>query len=43
MKRFERSGVWNLLLKENNQYLEFVSKDKLFNAFRKKLQKQKEG
>jgi CIC family chloride channel protein len=39
MKRFERSGVWNLLLMEINHYLGFASKAKIFNAYRKKLQK----
>ena len=43
MEKFERSGAWNLPVVENNTYLGFVSKAKIFNAYRKKLQKQKEG
>ncbi|MEY3645128.1 MAG: hypothetical protein RLZZ207_1826 [Bacteroidota bacterium] len=42
MEKFERSGAWNLPVVENNTYLGFVSKAKIFNAYRKKLQKQKE-
>jgi CIC family chloride channel protein len=42
MEKFERSGAWNLPIVENNTYLGFVSKAKIFNAYRKKLQKQKE-
>ena len=42
MEKFERSGAWNLPVVENNTYLGFVSKAKIFNAYRKKLQRQKE-
>ena len=42
MEKFERSGAWNLPVVDNNQYLGFVSKAKIFNAYRKKLQRQKE-
>lgn len=42
MEKFERSGAWNLPVIENNKYLGFVSKAKIFNAYRKKLQRQKE-
>ena len=42
MEKFERSGAWNLPVVENNKYLGFVSKAKIFNAYRKKLQRQKE-
>jgi len=42
IEKFERSGAWNLPVVENNTYLGFVSKAKIFNAYRKKLQRQKE-
>jgi CIC family chloride channel protein len=42
MEKHERSGAWNLPVVENNTYLGFVSKAKIFNAYRKKLQRQKE-
>ena len=42
MEKFERSGAWNLPVVENKTYLGFVSKAKIFNAYRKKLQRQKE-
>ena len=32
MEKFERSGVWNLPVVENNTYLGFVFKAKIFNA-----------
>ncbi|MEY3648334.1 MAG: hypothetical protein RLZ13_1219 [Bacteroidota bacterium] len=41
-EKFERSIAWNLPVVENNPYLGFVTKAKIFNANRKKLQKQKE-
>ena len=37
MEMFEKSGTWNLPVMENNQYQGFVSKAKIFNAYRKKL------
>lgn len=42
MEKFERSGAWNLPVVDNNHYFGFVSKAKIFNAYRKKLQRQKE-
>jgi CIC family chloride channel protein len=42
MEKFEQSGAWNLPVMEDGQYLGFVSKAKIFNAYRKKLQRQKE-
>jgi CIC family chloride channel protein len=42
MEKHERSGAGNLPVVENNTYLGFVSKAKIFNAYRKKLQRQKE-
>ena len=41
MEKFERSRAWNLPLIGDNTYLGFVSKAKIFNAYGKKLQKQK--
>ena len=35
MEKFERSGAWNLPVIEDGQYLGFVSKAKIFNAYRK--------
>ncbi len=43
MTKFQRTGDWNLPVidKENdNQYLGFVSKARIFNAYRTKLQRQ---
>ncbi|HAW51667.1 MAG TPA: hypothetical protein DCX54_04965 [Flavobacteriales bacterium] len=37
MKKFEETGVWNLPVCENGKYLGFVSKSKLFSAYRKIL------
>ncbi len=42
IEKFERSGAWNLPAVENNNYLGFIFKAKIFNAYRKKLQLQKE-
>jgi CIC family chloride channel protein len=42
MEKLEQSVGWNLPVLKNNPYLGFVSKAKIFNAYRKKLQKQKE-
>ncbi|RIW18141.1 chloride channel protein [Algoriphagus lacus] len=41
MEKFERSGAWNLPVVENGKYLGFVSKSRIFNAYRKRLIKQK--
>jgi len=41
MEKFERSGAWNLPVVEHNQYLGFVSKSRIFNAYRKRLISQK--
>ena len=38
MKKFEESGLWNLPVLEENKYVGFVSKSKLFSAYRKLLQ-----
>jgi CIC family chloride channel protein len=42
MEKFEKFGGWNLPVVENNTYLGFVSKAKIFTTYRKKLQRQKE-
>jgi chloride channel protein, CIC family len=34
MKKFEDSGAWNLPVVENEKYVGFVSKSRLFNAYR---------
>ncbi|MBL4624140.1 MAG: chloride channel protein [Flavobacteriales bacterium] len=38
MKKFEQSGLWNLPVIEEHKYVGFVSKSKLFSAYRKLLQ-----
>jgi chloride channel protein, CIC family len=42
MKKFEKSGAWNLPVIEENRYLGFVSKARIFNAYRKRLINQKQ-
>jgi CIC family chloride channel protein len=37
MRKFEDSQAWNLPVIENQQYIGFVSKSRLFNAYRKLL------
>ncbi|MFB0923852.1 MAG: CBS domain-containing protein, partial [Vicingaceae bacterium] len=37
MKKFTVSNAWNLPVLENDKYVGFVSKSKLFNAYRKML------
>jgi len=37
MKKFSESNAWNLPVIENGKYVGFVSKSKLFNAYRKVL------
>ena len=41
MDKFESSGAWNLPVIENGKYQGFVSKSRIFNAYRKKLIRQK--
>lgn len=41
MEKFETSGAWNLPVIDNGKYLGFVSKSRIFNAYRKKLIRQK--
>ncbi len=38
MRTFESSGLWNLPVLEEGKYVGFVSKSKLFSAYRKLLQ-----
>lgn len=38
MQKFNRSGAWNLPVIDDKRYIGFVSKSKLFNAYRKVLQ-----
>ena len=42
MEKFERSGAWNLPVLEEERYIGFVSKSRIFNAYRKRLLKQKQ-
>jgi CIC family chloride channel protein len=42
MEKFERSGAWNLPVMEENRYLGFVSKARIFNTYRKRLINQKQ-
>ena len=37
MKKFQKSGAWNLPVVENNKYIGFISKSKLLTAYRNKL------
>ena len=37
MQKFEDSGAWNLPVVENNKYIGFISKSRIFNAYRKVL------
>lgn len=38
MNKFNHTGAWNLPVVDNGRYIGFVSKSKLFNAYRKILQ-----
>jgi CIC family chloride channel protein len=40
MKKFEVTGAWNLPVIDDGKYVGFVSKSRIFNAYRRKLQKQ---
>ncbi|WP_026288460.1 chloride channel protein [Polaribacter irgensii] len=37
MKKFQKSGAWNLPVIENKKYIGFISKSKLLTAYRNKL------
>ncbi len=40
MHKFEKTGAWNLPVIDDDQYVGFVSKSRIFNAYRKKLIRQ---
>ncbi|MDN5201578.1 chloride channel protein [Fulvivirgaceae bacterium BMA10] len=40
MGKFEKSGAWNLPVIDNDKYVGFISKSRIFNAYRKKLMRQ---
>ncbi|MCH7414142.1 chloride channel protein [Belliella sp. R4-6] len=40
MDKFEKSGAWNLPVVEDGVYLGFISKSRIFNAYRKRLIRQ---
>ena len=40
MNKFEKTGAWNLPVIDDNEYVGFVSKSRIFNAYRKKLIRQ---
>ncbi|GAB3650943.1 chloride channel protein [Echinicola sediminis] len=40
MDKFERSGAWNLPVVDNGRYLGFISKSRIFNAYRTRLIRQ---
>ncbi len=37
MKRFEETGAWNLPVTEDGKYIGFISKSKIFTAYRNLL------
>jgi CIC family chloride channel protein len=37
MKKFEESKAWNLPVVDNRRYVGFVSKSRMFSAYREKL------
>ncbi len=37
MTKFEQTGAWNLPVLENERYVGFISKSRIFNAYRKRL------
>ncbi len=43
MDKFEKSGAWNLPVIMDERYIGFISKSRIFNAYRKKLIRQKLG
>jgi chloride channel protein, CIC family len=40
MSKFEQTGAWNLPVIDKNKYQGFLSKSRIFNAYRKKLIRQ---
>ncbi|MHA7130584.1 chloride channel protein [Algoriphagus namhaensis] len=43
MDKFEKSGAWNLPVIMDGEYVGFISKSRIFNAYRNKLIRQKLG
>ncbi len=43
MSKFERTGAWNLPVIDDGKYIGFVSKSRIFNAYRKQLIKQSQS
>ncbi|UCS94672.1 chloride channel protein [Echinicola marina] len=42
MGKFEKSGAWNLPVVDNGRYLGFISKSRIFNAYRTRLIRQQQ-
>jgi len=43
MSKFERTGAWNLPVIDDGKYIGFVSKSRIFNAYRKQLIRQSQS
>jgi CIC family chloride channel protein len=41
MRKFEKTGAWNLPVIENGKYKGFLSKSSIFNAYRNNLRRKK--
>ncbi len=42
MEKFEKTGAWNLPVVDNGRYLGFISKSRIFNAYRNRLMRQQQ-
>ncbi|MDN3669123.1 chloride channel protein [Echinicola jeungdonensis] len=42
MEKFENTGAWNLPVVDNGRYIGFISKSRIFNAYRKRLVRQQQ-
>lgn len=42
MNKFEKTGAWNLPIIDQGEYVGFISKSRIFNAYRKKLIRQQQ-
>ena len=42
MNKFEKTGAWNLPVIDQDKYVGFISKSRIFNAYRKKLIRQQQ-
>jgi len=40
MSKFEKTGAWNLPVIQHGKYIGFVSKSRIFNAYRTRLKRQ---